>query len=205
MRLQPFAGHQGARRGLIAALALAALAAAGCQQHSEETGPPASSASTPQTSETSCKSGAPEKTARAFYTAIIPDNDSGLPSAASMPALGPLMTSALRAAVEKARARQGAFIAAHPNEKPPYIEGSLFTSMFEGPTAVESADATRNGDSATVGMGFAYVEEGAETFRWKDQALMRCEEGSWRLDDVRYGGDWDFASKGQLKQALESE
>lgn len=201
MRLQPFTGHQGARRGLIAGLTLVALASAGCQMHEEKAG----ATVTPQAAETSCKDSDPAQAARDFYARIMADAASGLPSTGSMPKLAPLMTSSMRAAVEKARVGQQAFIAAHPDEKPPFIEGSLFTSLFEGPSALESATAARNGDSAVVEVEFVHAEAGADAVRWKDQALLRCEEGRWRLDDVRYGGDWDFASKGQLKQALESE
>lgn len=205
MRLQPAAGHQSARRSLIAALALVALASLGCQRHAEKSASVAAQDSAPQAAGTACRSGDAAQAARDFYARIMAEASSGLPSSESMVKLAPLMTSSMRAAVEKARVRQQAFIAAHPDEKPEFIEGSLFTSLFEGPSALESASAVANGDSAVVEVGFVHSETGSETFRWKDQALLRCEQGRWRLDDVRYGGDWDFASKGQLKQALESE
>lgn len=206
MRLQPFAGHQGARRGLIVAgLALLALVSGGCDKRAETLSPPVPKPSLAESAAEACKSSDPAQEARNFYAVIMAEAASGLPSTESMSKLAPLMTSSLRAAVEKARVRQQAFIVAHPDEKPDFIEGSLFTSLFEGPSALESATATVSGDSAVVDVGFVHAEAGAEASRWKDQALLRCEQGNWRLDDVRYGGDWDFASKGQLKQALESE
>jgi hypothetical protein len=205
MRLQPAAGHQSARRSLIAALALVALASPGCQRHTEKTASAGAQDSAPQTVDNACKSGDAAQAARDFYARIMDDASSGLPSSESMAKLAPLMTSSMRAAVEKARVRQQAFIVAHPDEKPDFIEGSLFTSLFEGPTALESATATVDGDDAVIDVGFVHAESGAQPFRWKDQALLLCEQGRWRLDDVRYGGDWDFASKGQLKQALESQ
>ena len=205
MRLQPFVGHQGTRRGLIVALILVALASVGCQEREDKAGAVAPQASAQRTAEASCKNSDAAQAARDFYARIMADAPSGLPSSESMLKLAPLMTSSMRAAVEKARVRQQAFIAAHPDDKPGFIEGSLFTSLFEGPSVLESATATDSGDRAVVDVGFVHAEAGAEAFRWKDQALLRCEQNHWRLDDVRYGGDWDFASKGQLKQALESE
>ena len=202
MRLPPIAGYQGARRGLIAALALVALASVGCERRADAVLP---QTSVPEIAGSSCKNSDAAQAARDFYARIMTDAASGLPSKESMGALAPLMTASMRAAIEKARVRQQAFITAHPDEKPDYIEGSLFTSLFEGPTALESATAVANGDGAVVEVGFVHAQAGSETFRWKDQALLRCEQERWRLDDVRYGGDWDFASKGQLKQALESE
>lgn len=203
MRLRPAAGHQSARRGLIAALI--ALASIGCGMHEEKAPPVAAAASAQGATESPCKNSDAAQAARDFYAAIMAYAASGLPSSESMVKLAPLMTSSMRAAVEKARVRQQAFIVAQPDEKPDFIEGSLFTSLFEGPTALESATAAVDGAGAVVDVGFVHAESGAETFRWQDQALLRCEQGRWRLDDVRYGGDWDFASKGQLKQALESE
>lgn len=205
MRLPPIAGHQGARRGLIASLALIVLASAGCGRSAEKADAATSTPSAPQTAQAGCKDGDAAQAARDFYARIMADAASGLPSKQSMTKLAPLMTASMRAAIEKARVRQQAFIVAHPDEKPDFIEGSLFTSLFEGPSALESASAVAKDGSAVVEVGFVHAESGAEAFRWKDQALLRCEEGRWRLDDVRYGGDWDFASKGQLKQALESE
>ena len=41
--------------------------------------------------------------------------------------------------------------------------------------------------------------------RWRDHALMRCENAQWRVDDVEFGGDWDFASDGRLRDALDAE
>jgi len=205
MRLPPVARHQGARRGLIAALALVALASAGCAQRADDAAAAASQASTSKAVEAGCKNSDAARAARDFYALIAADAASGLPSSASMLKLAPLMSASMRAAVEKARIRQRSSIAAHPDEKPDFIEGSLFTSLFESPSALESATAVANGDSAVVEVGFLYAQAGAETLRWKDQALLRCEERRWRLDDVRYGGEWDFAPKGQLKQALESE
>jgi hypothetical protein len=205
MRLPPIARHQGARRGLIAALALVALASVGCAQRAGDAAAAAPREGVEKTAETDCKNSDAAEAARGFYAKVLADAPSGLPSSASMLKLAPLMSASMGAAVEKARIRQQAFVAAHPDEKPDFIEGSLFTSLFEGPTALESATAVAGGDSAVVEVGFVYAQAGAETLRWKDQALLRCEEQRWRLDDVRYGGEWDFAPKGQLKQALESE
>ena len=41
--------------------------------------------------------------------------------------------------------------------------------------------------------------------RWRDHALMRCEHAKWRVDDIEFGGDWDFASDGRLRDALDAE
>jgi hypothetical protein len=181
-----------------------ALVSVGCQWH-EDKAVPAVPQAIAQKAVASCKTGDAAQAARDVYALLLADAPSGLPSGQSMARLGPLLTASLRDAVEKARVRQRAFIAAHPDEKPDFIEGSLFTSLFEGPDALESATATASADSAVVEVGFVRAESGVQVFRWKDQALLRCEQGRWRLDNVRYGGDWDFASKGQLKQALESE
>ena len=45
----------------------------------------------------------------------------------------------------------------------------------------------------------------SEPVRWKDDVLMLCEAGKWRIDDVAYGGDWDFSMKGRLREGLEAQ
>ena len=80
--------------------------------------------------------------------------------------------------------------------------GSLFTSLFEGPTAVLSAEADPAAPTR-VAVEMTYVGQGDA--RWRDHALMRCENAQWRVDDVEFGGDWDFASDGHLRDALDAE
>lgn len=171
------------------------LVAAGCQQM------PARGAGEPATS-AACEGASPVDAAETFYRQVVALNPRGLPSADEMRTLGPLLSSGMQASIAHARVRQQAGIAASPDDKPPFIEGSLFTSLFEGPTAVLSADADPAAPTR-VAVEMTYAGQGDA--RWRDHALMRCENAQWRVDDVEFGGDWDFASDGRLRDALDAE
>ncbi|VXB93562.1 conserved exported hypothetical protein [Luteimonas sp. 9C] len=170
------------------------LAAAGCQQM-------AARGNAVATAPAACAGASPVDAAETFFRQVVTLNPRGLPSAEAMRTLGPLLSSGMQASIAHARVRQQAEIAASPDDKPSFIEGSLFTSLFEGPTAVLSAEADPAAPTR-VAVGMRYAGE-AET-RWRDHALMRCENAQWRVDDVELGGDWEFASGGRLRDALDA-
>jgi hypothetical protein len=37
---------------------------------------------------------------------------------------------------------------------------------------------------------------------WTDTVRLVREDGAWRIDDVAYGGQWDFANTGTLRESL---
>lgn len=72
----------------------------------------------------------------------------------------------------------------HHNTKAPIPTGPVFHSNYEGMTSFRIADAfERSDDSIHVALHMHYVSPIGET-DWTDVAVMRCEEGRWRLDDV---------------------
>lgn len=181
-----------------AAAALCVLTvAAGCQQMPAE-GRGMSSA-IPE-----CGGEPPAAVAETFYRELVVLDPRGLPSTDDVQALGPLLSSGMRESIARARGRQQAEIDARPDDKPSFVEGSLFTSLFEGPTAVLSvtADAT---SPTRVRIALEHAPASQDATRWTDRALMRCEGGRWRVDDIEFGGDWDFAAQGRLREALDAE
>ncbi len=178
------------------ALALVAwLGVAGCQQMStRDAAVTAASAA--------CAGASPVDAAQTFYRQVVTLNPRGLPSTDDMRTLGPLLSSGMQASIAQARVRQQAGIVASPGDKPSFIEGSLFTSLFEGPTAVLSAEAD---PARPTRVAIEMIHAGPTDARWRDHALMRCEHAQWRVDDVEFGGDWDFASDGHLRDALDAE
>lgn len=196
MRLLSSACHQGTGRHLASG-AFFAVALAACQSPA---GVESSFAAGDRSAD--CRDSDPVEKAEDFYQKIISARVRGLPSPEAMSDFAPLLSQAMQQAIEQARTRQQARIAAHPDEKPEFIEGDLFTSLFEGPTGVESARVKKAGDLVAVEVSFVHGTRDNQPSRWKDVALLRCEQGDWRVDDVHFGGSWDFAPKGSLRSAL---
>ncbi len=106
--------------------------------------------------------------------------------------------------MDAARAGQAAYRDRFPTDKPPLVDGDLFSSLFEGATGGEAGEVTMAGNEARVqwnatndGAGF-----GGKAVRWSDVFVLRRSGGSWRIADVEYGGGWDFAPRGHLADAL---
>ena len=125
----------------------------------------------------------------------------GLPDAAAMNAYNAFLCPALSAALADARAKQTAFIAAHPGDKPPLVEGDLFTSLFEGADSARALDVVAEGAGARVTVALARgVGPGAT--RWHDDLVLQRDDGIWCVADVAYGGTWPVANKGRLGDTL---
>lgn len=150
----------------------------------------------------------PARAALDFYRYLVVHGDSGLPSPEEMQGLSGYLSQRLTTAIESARVRQQALMGDHPDDKPPFIEGSLYTSAFEGATAIERAKVLANkaGQEARVRVYLRYDDDQADSkpFRWHDQLRLRCESGRWRVDDVMAEGTWGFGNHGSLRDGLES-
>jgi len=125
----------------------------------------------------------------------------GLPDENEMKAYRAFLCPPLAAAMDEARVRQRAFIDAHPDEKPPLVEGDLFSSLFEGPDAVSAAGTNVQGEGARVTLAMR-AGDGEQAPHWKDELLLDRHDGIWCIADVEYRGDWPFANKGRLTETL---
>jgi hypothetical protein len=145
----------------------------------------------------------PEATVNAFYEICIEEKITGLPTDRQFEELRPLISESLANLLADARMEQAEFARENPYEKPPWIEGDLFSSLFEGPTRFTAGDAVIRGKRATVTVSFADDGAGETPFEWQDDVLLVLTgDGDWVIDDIAYRGAWDFASKGTLSESL---
>ncbi|QWF15914.1 hypothetical protein [Lysobacter capsici] len=147
-----------------------------------------------------------EAAADAFYRAHAEFGSSGLPEGETLRHYRPLLSRRLLALIAEATGYRDAFAAAHPGDKPPYGDGDLFTSLFEGPTGYRLGKRTVLApDRESIEVELTYSEPRTPDTHWTDRALMLREDGQWKLDDIEYGGQWDFATRGRLSDALRSQ
>lgn len=169
---------------------------------------PAASASAPAVA---LPAAAPEIVVADLYAALGTLRPSGAPTDAQRMSLAPLLSSELTGLLQRADAARSTARAAAPTEKPPFTDGDLFSSLFEGPTAyavgkaVSGADAPggRLGD-LRVPVTLSHVTDAAagRSVTWTDTVLLREENGRFVVADIAFGGDWDFANKGSMVSAL---
>jgi hypothetical protein len=136
-----------------------------------------------------------------FYTTTIAQRMTGAPTPGQLATLAPYVSDTLHALLVAARKRNEADAARAPDEKPAFADGDLFSSLFEGPNAVEViADSARGSRRvATVRMTY----NGARPpITWVDRVILSKQGGRFVVDDVEYAGEWDFANQGSLRATL---
>lgn len=143
----------------------------------------------------------PEAAVVDFLTMHQRLGNSGLPDAGSMSAYGAFLCPSLTSALRDARVRQEQFRASNPDEKPPLVEGDLFSSLFEGPESYSAAESKAEGSRARVKMDLRHGEGSAAT-SWQDTVVLELDDGIWCISDVEYGGKWPFANRGRLSEML---
>jgi len=136
-----------------------------------------------------------------FYEMRARLGRTGLPDDKEMNAYRAFLCPTLTAAMDAARVRQKLYIDEHPDDKPPLVEGDLFSSLFEGTESVVPNGTQVTGDTASVNLSMRFGE-GDQAVRWKDSVLLAKDQGSWCIADVEYHGDWPFANKGKLSATL---
>lgn len=138
--------------------------------------------------------------ANGFYSVYATFHPSdGIPSDAARAKYAPYITPALDHLLAKAEAAQKSFAKEHKSA-PPLIEGDLFSSLFEGATAykVRSCDA----QSATCTVDLTNMGAKDKPVHWTDTLDLTKTAQGWRINDISYGGNWDFANRGRLTQTL---
>jgi len=138
-----------------------------------------------------------------FYATTIAQKVTGAPTSEQLAALSPYLSDTLRALLDAARRQNEAEAARAPDEKPSFADGDLFSSLFEGPNAVDVIADSARGDLrvATVQMTSTSANP---PVTWTDRVVLRSHDGRLVIDDVEYGGTWDFANKGTLRASLAS-
>jgi hypothetical protein len=150
------------------------------------------------------KSAAPEAAAKAFYETLLRLKPQGLPNEAQMKELSPMLHEDLAKLIAKAGAEQKEFIRKNPDEKPPFIEGNLFGSSYEGMHTFKLAAPLVHGDRATVPVYLEY-KEGETVVRWVDVLILARVGAEWRVWEIFLTAPWDFRAGPSLRAALAEE
>ncbi len=144
----------------------------------------------------------PAGAAETFYRTKMELKIDGLPQEWQLANLTGTITPELNRVFDKASFTQAAFIINKKEGKPPWVEGDLFSSLFEGVTTFKTGAASITGTTAEVPLALTHTAHG-QTTQWTDHLILKqVNGGSWLVDDLRYGGTWDAAARGTLRQRL---
>jgi hypothetical protein len=141
----------------------------------------------------------PEGVVCRFYQIYLETRPVGLPTPPEQRLLAPYLTTDLLALMEGARAYGADFEAAHPDEKPPFVDGTLFTSLFEGADRFEivrSEPTTSGGALVIVRFGYEDLEP------WEDTVIVMRRGDRYAIDDIVFSGVGTFNPAGRLTEVL---
>lgn len=142
----------------------------------------------------------PTAVVEAFYAELLTHPVVGAPNAGDLPRIVPFLADSLRADLERIGREHDSAARARPDDKPPFADGDLFTSLFEGPTAFWVM-ATQDTPAPAVLVHFEHREANSSV-AWVDTVYVARRDTSWAITDIAYGGTWPMANKGRLRANL---
>ena len=141
-------------------------------------------------------------TATGFYTAYKTLTADGVPNAAGRTKLEPFISQTLEKLLSDAAAAENTFAQGTKGQSPPLIEGDVFTSLFEGATSFKIGACKSDGRKGTCAAELTYTSSNEKPVVWTDTVYLIQTDTGWRVDDIGYGGTWDFGNKGRLSETL---
>jgi uncharacterized protein DUF3828 len=142
----------------------------------------------------------PATVVQQFYEKYVTLSPPGLPTAAQQKELAPYLSRRLLGLMDAARAYSDREAKAHPDDKPPFVDGCLFASLFEGPKAFKVGAAVAEGEGSKVKVHFT----AGEGVAWDDEVIVVKEDGRYVIDDVLLAGIGQFNPPGRLSTSLAS-
>jgi hypothetical protein len=150
-----------------------------------------------------CLGDSPGAPVEDFYRLYLKTHPIGLPTQEQEQAMSPYLSGRLLALIDKARSYQETFKRKYPDDKPPWIEGCLFASLFEGPTRFKVSNIVANADgTSTVKVHFWYETSGDQKFDWEDSVIVRRETKGFVIDDFVMSGAGPFNPARRLSEEL---
>lgn len=144
------------------------------------------------------------RAAATFYDIVLSERSGGVPEADMRARLRPVISPDLDSLLAQAAEAERRHTERTNNEEPPYLQGDIFSSLFEGATGYEISDCDEKNERL-IECEVQLVHDAEEPVQWKDRVMLVAGSGNaWLVDDIAYGGDWDFAPKGNLKDMLRS-
>ena len=128
----------------------------------------------------------------------------GIPDMGARARLQPYLSPTLNKLLADAAAAQARF-SAKIKDSPPLIEGDIFSSLFEGPTAWKVGACQGDTKTARCTVSLSYAPPAgsrAKPANWADTFLLVNTPQGWKVDDVVYDAAFAFGNTGQLSGML---
>jgi hypothetical protein len=74
--------------------------------------------------------------------------------------------------------------------------------MFEGATQSKLQVCATSGNQARCPVAFAHVGANGKPVSWTDTLILLNTPQGWRVDDIAYGGGFQYGNTGRLSDTL---
>jgi hypothetical protein len=135
-----------------------------------------------------------------FSVAMGAGSGGGIPGGAARSRLAPLLTPRLNQALAEAAAAEARFKARN-KDSPPLIEGDIFSSLFEGPTAFKVGACSGDEKIQRCAIVLSRQDPRQKPAAWTD-ILVLANSGGWKVDDIVYDANFAFGNTGSLSDML---
>jgi hypothetical protein len=147
----------------------------------------------------------PEDAVSAFYRVHQQSTQDGIPDAKLRAKYELTISPQLDRLLQDGEAAEPRF--AHDNPgSPPMVEGDLFSPNFEGISTFKMEGCSIKAKIAQCRMQLhfaaAHPRPQDKPVDWSDVVTLVQTDGGWRVDDIAFGGSWDFGNHGTLKGKL---
>lgn len=142
--------------------------------------------------------------AKKFYQTYLKLKPSGLPTEEQMKEFAPLLSREVNDLIAAARREQQKFIKDNPDEKPPWVEGSLFVSSYEGAHSFTLGSPSIHENKASIPVYLEYRED-RTVVKWIDVIVLEDTDKEWRVWDIFMNAPWPFRSRPSLRAMLSKE
>ena len=150
----------------------------------------------------------PAAAVNAFYTVYTGQHAQGvgIPDATVRLRLQPVLSPRLNKQLATAAAAQARLTAKVKNAVPPVLEGDIFSSLFEGPSAWKVGTCQQKDKTARCSVALTYVPPPsaakAKPANWTDTVVLAATQQGWKVDDVVYDAGFAFGNTGRLSEML---
>lgn len=141
----------------------------------------------------------PEAVVQSFYQTLLELHPVGLPSPQEQARLAPRLTPGLLRLLDESRATRDDFARNHPGDKPPWTDGNLFSSLFEGPQDFEVVDSRPMPDGNTLVIVRLWYPPDAE---WQDSVVVARTARGIAIHEIVFSGAGPFNRPGRLSERL---
>lgn len=144
----------------------------------------------------------PAAAAESFYRLYMQLKLMDIPTAKERAPFKPLLSSALEALLAEAEKAEATYAKKTKNESPPLYEGDLFSSLVEGATDYKIGACDGDDKRTVCTIDLVSVDDTKHETKWHDRLVLTHVGQVWKVDDLEYGGDWDFGPHGTLSDVL---